>query len=136
MAQLVAHSLWERGVVSSSLAAPTIFYLLSFSQETFMKKLVLILSLSLFSINIFTLNYDTDTDILTTSSSGSENYDIDQNLYYLFDQYGYFKCDHHNAGILYKTIKFGKKLSRKQKIYLAKLHNECLKELLLKSYQI
>ena len=25
MAQLVAHSLWERGVASSSLAAPTIF---------------------------------------------------------------------------------------------------------------
>lgn len=25
MAQLVAHSLWERGVVSSSLAIPTIF---------------------------------------------------------------------------------------------------------------
>lgn len=28
MAQLVAHSLWERGVVSSSLAIPTIFNLL------------------------------------------------------------------------------------------------------------
>ena len=27
MAQLVAHSLWERGVVSSSLAAPTILRL-------------------------------------------------------------------------------------------------------------
>jgi len=34
MAQLVAHSLWERGVASSSLAAPTIFHI----EESVMKR--------------------------------------------------------------------------------------------------
>lgn len=30
VAQLVAHSLWERGVVSSSLTTPTIFFAYAF----------------------------------------------------------------------------------------------------------
>lgn len=36
VAQLVAHSLWERGVVSSSLAAPTIFIVRNFSVFLFL----------------------------------------------------------------------------------------------------
>lgn len=54
MAQLVAHSLWERGVASSSLAAPT-----TIKKEYLMIKTVLIITFFIsLPISIFSMNED------------------------------------------------------------------------------